>query len=169
MATQAHHDVTIVPIAEEHIPGFRLCLDVVARERRYLALLEAPPMDAVAAFVRSNIAASIPQCVALAGDEVVGWCDIVPATREGFYHCGHLGMGVLPAWRGQGIGRRLLERTVAWARDSGLERIELEVYASNAPAILLYRSSGFVTEGVKKGARKIDDTVDDVIEMVLLA
>jgi ribosomal protein S18 acetylase RimI-like enzyme len=162
-------NVLILPIADEHIAGFGRCLDTIARERRYLALLEAPPPDSVATFVRSNIDGGIPQCVALAGEEVIGWCDIVPATREGHRHCGRLGMGVLPAWRGQGIGRRLLERTVAWARESGLERIELDVYASNAPAIALYRSAGFITEGVKRGARKIDDTVDDVIEMVLRA
>ncbi|MHB1318116.1 MAG: GNAT family N-acetyltransferase [Anaerolineae bacterium] len=161
--------VQILPIAEEHIPGFRRCLDVVARERRYLALVQAPPPDAVAAFVRCNIAGGLPQCVALAGGEVVGWCDIIPLDTEGFTHCGRLGMGVLPACREQGIGRRLLERTVAWAHEIGLERIELEVYASNTAALRLYESAGFLTEGVKQGARKIDGTVDDVIEMVLFA
>lgn len=34
-----------VPIAEEHIAGFRAALDGVARERRFLIFLEAPPYE----------------------------------------------------------------------------------------------------------------------------
>jgi len=48
-----------------------------------------------------------------------------------------------------------------------LERIELEVFASNAPAIKLYEKVGFVVEGVKQKARKLDDIYDDLIEMAL--
>jgi hypothetical protein len=32
----------VVPIAEEHIDGFRAGLDAVAQERRYLLFLQAP-------------------------------------------------------------------------------------------------------------------------------
>jgi hypothetical protein len=35
----------IISIAEEHIPGFRDALDVVAREKKFLAFLEAPPLE----------------------------------------------------------------------------------------------------------------------------
>jgi hypothetical protein len=33
--------IQIVPIAEEHIEGFRRCLDAVARERRYPGFVQA--------------------------------------------------------------------------------------------------------------------------------
>jgi hypothetical protein len=36
--------VEIVPIGPEHVESFRRTLDAVARERRYLAMLEAPPI-----------------------------------------------------------------------------------------------------------------------------
>ena len=52
-------------------------------------------------------------------------------------------MGVRREHRGRGIGRRLIERAIAAAWDQGLERIELEVLASNTPAISLYESVGF--------------------------
>jgi RimJ/RimL family protein N-acetyltransferase len=48
-----------------------------------------------------------------------------------------------------------------------LERIELEVFASNTPAITLYEKKGFVVEGVKKKARKLDGVYDDMIQMAL--
>jgi hypothetical protein len=36
-----------MPIAEAHISGFRAALDSVARELRFLAFLEAPPLEGV--------------------------------------------------------------------------------------------------------------------------
>jgi RimJ/RimL family protein N-acetyltransferase len=48
-----------------------------------------------------------------------------------------------------------------------LERIELGVFASNIPAIKLYEKAGFVVEGVKKKARKLDGVYDDMIQMAL--
>jgi ribosomal protein S18 acetylase RimI-like enzyme len=119
-------------------------------------MTQAPPLSSVQAFVCSNIASGVPQFVALVGDEVVGWCDISPSRYEGFTHVGELGMGVRKDLRGQGIGTRLLDATLARVRACGLERVELEVYSLNEPAIRLYEKRGFVVEGVKKGARKLD-------------
>jgi RimJ/RimL family protein N-acetyltransferase len=106
--------------------------------------------------------------VALDGTQVIGWCDIFPHEWESFAHVGRLGMGVLPQHRGQGIGRRLAEKTIEIAKLIGLERIELDVYASNKPAIALYKSLGFALEGLKRKGRKLDGIYDDVVVMGLL-
>jgi len=74
-------------------------------------------------------------------------------------------MGVLAGHRGRGIGRLLLQSTVERARESGLEKIELEVFASNTPAIGLYRSFGFRDEGRRSRARLVDGAYDDVLQM----
>ncbi len=161
-------NIRIVPMAEEHIESFRVCLDAVAKERRYLALTQAPPAEAVREFIRSAIARRVPQFVALDGNQVIGWCDVFPNERDGSTHVGRLGMGLLPEYRGQGSGRRLAEKTIALAREIGLERIELDVYASNKPAIALYQSLGFAVEGVKRKGRKLDGVYDDVVVMGLL-
>jgi ribosomal protein S18 acetylase RimI-like enzyme len=76
-------------------------------------------------------------------------------------------MGVLRAYRGKGIGRRLVEATIAKARELGLEKIELNVYSSNDAAIALYRSLKFVDEGRKVRGRLMDGIYDDVIIMGL--
>jgi RimJ/RimL family protein N-acetyltransferase len=60
-----------------------------------------------------------------------------------------------------------MERTVEKAKVKGIERVELEVYASNIPAISLYEKSGFVREGVKRKARKLDGGYDDIVVMAL--
>jgi RimJ/RimL family protein N-acetyltransferase len=158
-------DVEILPIAEEHIEGFYNCLDIVARERIYLALINAPSLESVRSFVLSNISNQIPQYVAIIDNKVIGWCDISPRKQEGFGHCGELGMGVHPQYRRMGIGKLLAIHTIKKAKEIGVERIELEVFASNIPAITLYENIGFTPEGRKKKARKLDGKYDDVIEM----
>jgi ribosomal protein S18 acetylase RimI-like enzyme len=167
MGDEAPRDVQIVPIAEEYIESYHRCLDSVARERRYLAFVQAPPLESTRRFVLSNIANGVPQFLALRGKEVVGWCDISPMRFEGFTHCGRLGMGVRKDFRRLGIGTRLIERTISEAKEKGLERIELEVLASNTLAIKLYEKMGFVVEGVKKKTRKLGGAYDDLVEMAL--
>jgi ribosomal protein S18 acetylase RimI-like enzyme len=52
-------------------------------------------------------------------------------------------MGILQAFRGRGLGRRLAEAVIREAQNVGIERIELGVYASNEAAVALYKSLGF--------------------------
>jgi ribosomal protein S18 acetylase RimI-like enzyme len=157
---------SISRIQRKHVEGFHRCLDIVARERRYLAAVEAPPLEGTRNFVEGNISSRAPQYVALFAGDVVGWCDIVPVGKwPGFGHSGVLGMGVHPEHRGRGLGRALLDRTVNAAKAARLKRVELEVYASNVSAIALYLRSGFVVEGCKRKARYLDGQFDDVILM----
>ncbi len=159
--------IKIIPISEEHIESFHSCLDSVARERKYLGGVYAFPMESTREFVRNNIKNGYPQFVAVMGDKVVGWCDIIPQKQEGFKHSGTLGMGVLHGYRGKRIGTRLMQATMDAAKVFGLERIELEVYASNTRAYNMYEKWGFQLEGVKKRARKLDGEYDDIIVMAL--
>lgn len=167
MSRAENSNVKIIPITERYIEGYRRCLDSVARERKYLGFVQAPPMASLEKFVLANIENDVAQFVALRGDEVLGWCDIVPKKGEGFTHCGTLGMGVQKNHRRRGIGTRLLERTIEEAKVRGVERVELEVFASNTPAIKLYEKWGFIREGVKKKARKLDGVYDDILVMAL--
>jgi len=141
------------------------CLDAVARERRWLSFLEAPPLVEVRSFISRN--API-QLVAEQDGEVVGWCDVTPDRREGFRHAGALGMGLLAPVRGHGLGRRLLRETLYAAHEAGLRRIELEVLASNKSALSLYERSGFLHEGRKRAARILDGRTDDILCMALV-
>ena len=51
-------------------------------------------------------------------------------------------MGVLPEWRGRGVGRRLIERTLEAARAFPLTRVELSVRADNAAPLPSIARSG---------------------------
>lgn len=52
-------------------------------------------------------------------------------------------IGILPAWRGRGLGRALLLEALHGMDEVGLSRAVLEVTASNVAAIGLYGSLGF--------------------------
>lgn len=75
---------------------------------------------------------------------VVGCCGVYPLNgRRDSPVCELRKMALLPGWRGQGLGRRLLERALAFARGRGYVRIELDTASSLKEAIALYRSAGF--------------------------
>lgn len=161
------------PITEADAEGYRACLDRVARERRYLAFTAAPQVDETRFYIKAMLQRGLPFIVAAdAAGQVVGWCNIhvAPQTahRPGFAHVGALGMGLDIPWRGMGLGRQMLLQVFETAGRVGIERVELQVYASNEHAVKLYRKFGFVTEGVKTRARKIDGVYDDIIIMARL-
>jgi len=158
----------VIPIAPEHIEGYRRAVDTVARERRYLTILEAFPLPATRDFVFGLIEKGDPIYVALANGEVVGWCDIQRHAFSSHAHRGTLGMGIIPEHRGRGIGSRLLDQTLKQAFANGFVRIELSLRADNKRAMRLYEKLGFVKEGVLRDAVFVDGEYHDTISMALI-
>ena len=52
-------------------------------------------------------------------------------------------LGIVPGWRGRGLGEALLLQALHGFRHTGLGRAQLEVTAQNDAAIRLYRRLGF--------------------------
>lgn len=75
-----------------------------------------------------------------AGDEVVGCVALIP-VQDGMYELSK--MAVAPKMQGQGIGRRLLEYTVARARELGAKSLFLGSQTRLANAVHLYEAMGF--------------------------
>lgn len=102
-----------------------------------------------------RLTASPGNLVLLAETEtgIVASLDLKSPRRKDLAHTARLGMAIQPAWRGQGLGSRMLATALAWARAGNvLRRIELQVYADNAAALALYRKFCFVCEGRRRGA-----------------
>lgn len=158
----------IIPISEEHILGYNQAVDQVARERKYLAFLIGPSLEMSREFVKENIAGDWPHVIAIVDNRVVGWCDISSIHRQVAEHVGSLGIGVLDAFRGIGIGRALMQAALEAAKDKGLTRIELTVRENNKKAIELYKKIGFVIEGLHRNAIRIDGNYQNYISMALL-
>ncbi len=61
---------------------------------------------------------------------------------------------VNPEYRGQGIGRMLLEQGIQWARENDYPGVMLETQDDNVPACTLYQSCGFVLSGFDRNVYK---------------
>ena len=112
----------------------------VAGERDGIATEPPVDIDERAAQFARSIGGSV---VAVAGSQVIGLLH-VEVSRHGF---GEIGMLVDRGWRGRGVGSVLLRAAIGLAREQGLHKLCLEVFAHNAAAIALYRKCGFVEEG----------------------
>jgi RimJ/RimL family protein N-acetyltransferase len=145
------------------------CLNPVFLERKFLAITEAISVDEAIAYHSTNIVAGHPHFVAVDGERVVGLCDATPsapARIAGQQHNVTLGMLLLPDYRGLGLGARLLDVTIAACKGK-CERIELSVYSHNERAHKLYLRHGFVEEGRRRNAWKLDGVTSDIIDMAL--
>lgn len=70
-------------------------------------------------------------------------------------------VAVVASRRRQGVGKALCQAVVAWAIDAGATAVSLEVRATSAAALGLYRSLGFEFVGLRKAyyVAPIDDAV----------
>jgi putative acetyltransferase len=150
------------PAQPEDAPAMAALFAAVAAERDGIAT--EPPVDVAertVVFARSA-GASV---VAEADGQVIGLLH-VEASRHGY---GDLGMLVDRAWRGRGVGSALLAAAARWARERGLHKLCLEVFAHNAAALAAYRKAGYREEGRRAGQyRRASGELWDTVAMGLL-
>lgn len=158
----------VVPIELRHIESFGDCVGEVARERHFLAIVDGFSAEQNAQWVAVNRARGNPLYVALDGERVIGWCEIRREMLPGREHSATLGIGVRAAYRGKGLGRRLIDAAISDAWRQGISRIELWVRSPNAVAIHLYQKVGFVLEGRRRDAVRLDGRSEDELLMALM-
>jgi len=88
-------------------------------------------------------------------------------SRKRLAHVGSLAMSVQPKSRKKGVGTALLQSVMDWAKENPvIEKVTLEVFATNQPAIGLYKKIGFLEEGQKiRGVKITDAKYVDLIVM----
>ena len=165
-------DIRIVP-ADPARAGAALAFGrAVAAETAFLHRLpseRAPGAEAMESVLRQF--AQAPNCLLLHawnGDCIVGEAGLQGGALERTCHVGSIGIAVLRAHWGRGIGRALLLELETFARKAGILRIELSVMAHNERARDLYRRLGYVEEGVLRWAARIDGTLIDEVAMAKL-
>ncbi len=52
-------------------------------------------------------------------------------------------IGVIPEFKGQGIGKQLLDAAMGWAKDKGCQKAHIICYAANKAACRFYEHAGF--------------------------
>ena len=102
------------------------------------------------------------------GTGIVGHVNLLGDRLPTALHRCELGIGIERDYRGRGLGRRLMNQALDFARNSpSLHWVDLKVFAHNTRAIDLYTRLGFVEVGRVPDRFRIEGlAVDDVI-MVL--
>ncbi len=86
----------------------------------------------------------------------------------GSLHRAQLGMGLEIPLRGQGLGKKILEMAIEWAKaQESLVWIDLSVFAHNTPARKLYKSVGFKEIATLEDRLRVGGTTIDDIFMTL--
>lgn len=78
------------------------------------------------------------------GSTVIGKIKVGLEADEGFIS----GFGILPQYRGKGLGKQALKAALNILRENGIHKAALEVAVQNKNALNLYKSCGFVEEYV---------------------
>ena len=98
-------------------------------------------------------------------DEAVGgirgYAVLMPVVDEAEL----LNIGVAAGLQRKGLGRAMLLEMLDVAREKNIRRVFLEVRASNAAALALYRSAGFVDISLRRGYYKNAAGGEDAITM----
>lgn len=160
--------VTVRPARRDDLAdaaGVAAVLNSVIVERRYTSLAGDWTPEAEQAFLRALGPRSQAFVAEMEGG-IVGFQVIEPfvAYTSTMDHVAQLGTYVLADHRGQGIGRRLAEETLAFARAQGYEKAVVYVLARNEAGLSYYRALGFERCGILARQTKIDaDYYDEVV------
>lgn len=100
---------------------------------------------------------------AYAEDQIVGQLFFRVPTPEHPWtkHIGKFGMMVTKDYWGEGIGSKLMDIMIEFAKTIRLSKIEAMVRTDNDRALKLYERKGFVIEGTKQNSAFIHDEFKD--------
>jgi protein AroM len=80
---------------------------------------------------------------------VIGHAFLQRGTLKKNHHTTGIGMLIIQAYRGMGIGTRMLDYIEGWARRHCIRKLFLSVFETNGRAVHLYQKMGFVMEGIR--------------------
>ena len=107
-----------------------------------------------------------PVLVAEGDGGVVGWASLnVFNPRRAYEHVADLSIYVQREWRGQGVGRRLLEALVARAGELGYHKIVLAAFPWNEAGMRAYARAGFREVGIYREQGRLDGRWVDTVVM----
>ena len=100
------------------------------------------------------------------GSELVGTANLSGMPRR-MSHRAEIGISVIKAEWNHGVGTRLMEHLIQYAKKNGVELINLEVRSDNTAAIHLYEKFGFKKTGTIPAFFKIGSAYVDFDIMYL--
>ncbi len=150
----------------EDAPAIAAIWEVVVGERRFTAVNRPFTLEQEREYMASLSPREAIFMATLQGG-IIGFqaLDRWAKYTDSMDHVGALGTVILPPYRGRGIGRRLAQAVLDFAREKGYEKLIVYVRAGNEGALAFYRSLGFVPIARLARQVKIDGLYEDEILM----
>ncbi|HVV05519.1 MAG TPA: GNAT family protein [Puia sp.] len=108
--------------------------------------------------------------IAVMQHQIAGLLFFVGGPKKKNAHTGELGVSVHPDFQSCGIGRQLIVSLIQWAQNNPvIEKVFLNVFATNEKAIRLYKNLGFTEEGrFIRAVKQPDGAYVDVLQMYIM-
>jgi ribosomal protein S18 acetylase RimI-like enzyme len=133
------------------------CVGDICEEGIYMVAQHRLDEDIYRRWIFNMISRGNPFLVLEDAGKIVGWIEVRRDTESGRKHNGLLSMGMLPAYREKGWGKKLLQEAINLSFSTDFLRIELWVRGNNTNALMLYHKMGFVMEGTRRNVTLLDD------------
>lgn len=151
---------------EEDLTGLVGAIRAAIGEKNYVvAETMADVLDHQNVLLRHNALESRMFFVATVDGEVIGWVHLNRPEMEKLGHTAELTVGVLEAYRGLGVGSRLLDRGTRWAAANGIAKLYNSIPSTNQAAIDWLGDHGWEIEAVRADHYKLGGEYLDEVMM----
>jgi RimJ/RimL family protein N-acetyltransferase len=108
--------------------------------------------------------------IASLGGQIIGFLFFAAHSKIKAAHTGEFGINVHPEYQGVGIGQSMVAYLLHWARQNkNIEKVWLQVFATNTAAISLYKKLGFTEEGRHiRAIKQPNGAYVDIVQMYIL-
>ena len=151
--------VTLRLLRWEDLDSLLLFINSLVEEKRgdsksglYTGFDEKVTRDEEAKWLAETLVAieggDLVNTIAEIGGKVVANGEVERGRYRDTHRHGHVGLTMLREYRGQGIGRRMIETLVRESRRMGLRSLDAEFLADNEAARRAYEKAGFEQAGI---------------------
>ena len=161
-------EITLRPAEPDDAESIIKALKSFAPERSYVLMEQfGKGVDAEREYISKLSRNNNLLLVGVAGDnQVIGILEAIQSDggqRPETAHVLNIGLHLIEAFRGFGIGSRMLQYTEEWAREHKFRELETSVFTTNKRSLNLFRKAGFLNECTKaKRIRIGNEFVDEV-------
>lgn len=107
-----------------------------------------------------------PRLAAEVDGTVAGWAALSPTSKRHVYRgVAEVSVYVAAAFRGQGVGRRLLSQLVAGSEEAGIWTLQAGIFPENRASVYLHEQCGFRVVGVREKIGQMHGVWRDVLLM----
>jgi GNAT superfamily N-acetyltransferase len=135
----------IRPFVPPDRPPLEAAINAVCAEGRWMSTPCFRPTPAWTHALEAPTCSRHLLLVAENEGQIAGWCRLFPLSGcNGHANEVELGIGLLPEYRGHGLGRALVNHALDWAATAGMERVTLLTRADNLRAMHLFERCEFI-------------------------